>query len=210
MLRVGLTGGIAAGKSTVSRRLGELGAWVIDYDRIAHRIMEAGGAAVEPIRKAFGGRAIGSDGSVDRAWLADRVFASGDLLARLDALTHPLIRQQAMHEEEPWRGSDRVVVHDIPLLTEIIGSIPLTFDRIITVEAPEQVRVARMVNERHMSRSQAIARVNAQASEADRRGLADTVIDSSLAIEQMFEQVDTIYEELSHQAQTQGEPGRRA
>ncbi|WP_236632646.1 dephospho-CoA kinase [Bifidobacterium xylocopae] len=200
MLRVGLTGGIAAGKSTVSGHLADLGARIIDYDAIAHRIMEPGGEAVGPVREAFGPRAIRVDGSVDRPWLARLVFSDDRNRRRLNALTHPLIVELACRQDAAWGHQAEVVVHDIPLLADVRGAIPFTFAHVITVEAPAEVRIARMVNERHMTRDQAVARVESQAVAEDRERLADIVIDSSVPIEQMFERLDTIYEDLRRQA----------
>ncbi|BDR54476.1 dephospho-CoA kinase [Bombiscardovia apis] len=201
MLRVGLTGGIAAGKSTVARRFVEAGACLIDYDRIAHEITEPGGLAIEPIYAAFGKQAIESNGALNRIWLASQVFSSPAQLKRLNTIEHPLIYQEAARLEEPWMDTASVVVHDVPLLASVYQTIPFSFDFIITVEAPETTRIARMVNERHMTQAQAVARVANQASQADRERLADIVIDASQPIEQMFDCVDRIYVQLQQQAQ---------
>ncbi|BDR52893.1 dephospho-CoA kinase [Bombiscardovia nodaiensis] len=200
MLRVGLTGGIAAGKSTVAQHLAQLGAVLIDYDGIAHELMARGGAAVGPIREAFGPQAVGTDGAVDRAWLAQAVFSDNRLRERINALTHPLIFRQAAQLEQEYCSQPQVVVHDVPLLADVWQTQPFSFAHVLSVEAPEEVRIARMVNVRHMSQAQAVARVRSQATQAQRKQIADIIIDSSLPVEQMFEHLDKIYSGLSRQA----------
>ncbi|KFI50185.1 dephospho-CoA kinase [Bifidobacterium biavatii] len=200
--RIGLTGGIAAGKSTVSRRLAELGATVIDYDLLARRVVAPGSVGLSRIVDEFGPAAIGHDGGLDRVWMADHVFgpnAPDGARERLDTIEHPLIYAEAarLDREAVTRVVDDdvrlVVVHDVPLLAEVIGTIPFCFDHIVTVEAPEPVRIARMMGERGMSREQAEGRIRHQSAEATRREIADTVIDSTQPIEQMFDVVDRLY-----------------
>lgn len=200
MLRIGLTGGIAAGKSTVSHHLGKLGAKIIDYDSIAHEVMQADGMAVPMIRKAFGGKAVDSSGAVDRNWLAEQVFAHPEKRQELNEITHPLIFLKAADYEKPWLQSREVVVHDIPLLADVYDEIPFSFSSIITVEASENIRVSRMVNERHMSRSQAVERIKSQVSRQQREALADVVLDASVDLEQMFDSVDKLYVELQQRS----------
>ncbi|NMM99552.1 dephospho-CoA kinase [Bifidobacterium sp. DSM 109958] len=200
MIRVGLTGGIAAGKSTVAARLRELGAAHIDYDAIAHEITAPGGAALPRIAEAFGPDALGEDGSLDRAWMAEHVFgadAAPDARERLDAIEHPLI-----YDEARWReanavmaAGDRpiVVVHDVPLLAEVLDAMPFEFDSIVTVEAPEDVRVVRMETSRGMTRQQAEDRIRHQSTREEREEIANVVVDSTQPLEQMFAQVDRLY-----------------
>lgn len=206
MIRVGLTGGIAAGKSTVAARLKALGAVRIDYDAIAHEITAPGGAALSAIAREFGSDALGPDGSLNRAWMAEHVFgaeAATDARERLDAIEHPLIYDEARWQEvnavmaAERRGGegDRtlVVVHDIPLLAEVIESMPFGFDHVVTVEAPEETRIARMEQTRGMTREQAEDRIRHQSTPEERRKIADAVIDSTQPLEQMFAQVDRLY-----------------
>ena len=155
-IRIGLTGGIAAGKSTVAARMRELGALVIDYDGLAHEIVAPGGVALPRIAAVFGPDALLADGSLNRAWLAERVFgrdAAPGARERLDDIEHPLIYAEAARLERRNPGA-KVIVHDVPLLTEVIRSIPFQFDHIVTVEAPEQMRIRRMVATRAANRAQ--------------------------------------------------------
>ena len=199
MIRVGLTGGIAAGKSTVAARLAQDGAKVIDYDRLSHEVIAPGGPGVGPVLDRFGSDCGDGRGGVDRSALAARVFG-GPAADRdredLDDIIHPLVYDLAAKAEQPWLEGSGVVVHEVPLLTEVGTSIPFRFDRVLLVEAPSQVRIARMVNQRHMTPSQAVERIGSQTSSSSRRAQADLLVDGSQPIEQMFESVDRIYEEL--------------
>ncbi|MDT7511064.1 dephospho-CoA kinase [Bifidobacterium sp. H6bp9] len=199
MIRVGLTGGIAAGKSTVAARLAQDGAKVIDYDQLSHEVIAPGGPGVGPVLDRFGTDCGDGQGGVDRSALAARVFGgpTADRDRRdLDGIIHPLVYDLAAKAEQPWLEGSGVVVHEVPLLTEVGSSIPFRFDRVLLVEAPSQVRIARMVNQRHMTPSQAVERIGSQASSSSRRAQADLLVDGSQPIEQMFESVDRIYEEL--------------
>ena len=199
MIRVGLTGGIAAGKSTVAARLAQDGAKVIDYDRLSHEVIAPGGPGVGPVLERFGTDCGDGQGGVDRSALAARVFGgpTADWDRRdLDGIIHPLVYDLAAKAEQPWLEGSGVVVHEVPLLTEVGSSIPFRFDRVLLVEAPSQVRIARMVNQRHMTPSQAVERIGSQTSSSSRRAQADLLVDGSQPIEQMFESVDRIYEEL--------------
>ena len=199
MIRVGLTGGIAAGKSTVAARLAQDGAKVIDYDRLSHEVIAPGGSGVGPVLERFGTDCGDGQGGVDRSALAARVFGgpTADRDRRdLDGIIHPLVYDLAAKAEQPWLEGSGVVVHEVPLLTEVGSSIPFRFDRVLLVEAPSQVRIARMVNQRHMTPSQAVERIGSQTSSSSRRAQADLLVDGSQPIEQMFESVDRIYEEL--------------
>ena len=204
MIRVGLTGGIAAGKSTVAARLAQDGAKVIDYDRLSHEVIAPGGPGVGPVLERFGSDCGDGRGGVDRSALAARVFG-GPAADRdredLDNIIHPLVYELAAKAEQPWLEGSGVVVHEVPLLTEVGSAIPFRFDRVLLVEAPSQVRIARMVNQRHMTPSQAVERIGSQASSSSRRAQADLLVDGSQPIEQMFESVDRIYEELKSLAQ---------
>ena len=200
-MRIGLTGGIAAGKSTVSARLAELGACVIDYDKLARRIVEPGGEALDAIARLFGADCLLDDGSLNRAWIAEHVFgrdAEPGARERLDAIEHPLIYRLAAREESDCNeaahdGADMVIVHDVPLLAEVIDTIPFSFDHIITVEAPVCLRLERMTEERGMSLEQAEARICHQSSEEERRAIADIVIDSAQPMARMMDQVNGMY-----------------
>ena len=197
MMRIGLTGGIAAGKSTVAARFRQLGALHIDYDALAHRIVEPGGAALPHIVAEFGPDALLPDGTMNRPWVADHVFgkdAEPGSRERLDAIEHPLIYAEAarLERERPDAG---IIVHDIPLLAEVIDSIPFAFDHIVSVEAPVCMRLDRLVEERGMSLEQAEDRIRHQSSEEERRSIADIIIDSTYPMPDMLAQVDELYAE---------------
>ena len=194
-IRIGLTGGIAAGKSPVAARLRELGALHIDYDALARQIVEPGGVALPRIVAEFGSDALNADGTMNRQWIADHIFgkdARTGARERLDAIEHPLIYAEAACLERK-HPETIVIVHDIPLLAEVIDTIPFTFDHIVTVEAPVCIRLDRMIAERGMSLEQAEARIRHQSSEEERRAIADIVIDSTRPIPEMLAQVDEIY-----------------
>ncbi|MEJ5922257.1 dephospho-CoA kinase [Bifidobacterium thermophilum] len=205
VIRIGLTGGIAAGKSTVSSRLRELGATVIDYDALARQIVEPGGAALPRIVKEFGPQAVGADGRLDRSWLAGQVFgpqAGPQARQRLDAIEHPLIFQQAKRLDAlaASETGDAIIVHDIPLLAEVIEDLPFTFAHIVTVEAPEHVRIERMMRTRGMDRGQAQARIDSQSPRSARLAIADTVVDSDADLPVMLARVDRLYTQWARES----------
>lgn len=202
MIRIGLTGGIAAGKSTASAHLAELGACVIDYDALARDIVKPGGVALPRIVQAFGPEALNADGSLNRAWVAAHVFspsADPQALARLNAIEHPLIIEQAVRLEHAHPEA-RLVVHDIPLLVEILKELPFRFDHIITVEAPEEERITRMITQRGMTRSQATDRIRHQSTRAEREAIADIILDSTQPVEHTFEYLDTLVAQWRREA----------
>ncbi|EFA22162.1 dephospho-CoA kinase [Bifidobacterium gallicum] len=198
MIRIALTGGIAAGKSTVSQHLRECGIAVIDYDELTHILQEPGSPAIMLLEQRFGPDVIDADGRVDRAALAARVFggAQGDntALADLNAIMHPLIDQLAAEAERHVLAvnPNAVIVHDIPLYADVHEHLPVTFDHVMTVEAPVSTRVQRMMRTRAMSREQALARIVNQATSEQREQLADAVIDGNAAIPDMDCQVDQL------------------
>ena len=197
MIRIGLTGGIAAGKSTVAARLRELGAVLIDYDALACKVVEPGSAGLRRIVERFGPDALDRQGGLNRRWVAQHVFSGPNAESEsqaLDGIEHPLIYELASETERHALAdnSDAIVVHDIPLLAEVMDDLPFRFDHVITVEAPESVRVERMVRTRGMSEAQALDRIAHQPSRERREEIADAVIDSSQSMERMFEYVDTL------------------
>ena len=195
---IALTGGIAAGKSTVAKRLAQHGAVVIDADRLAREAVEPGTPGLAAIRERFGASVIAADGSLDRPALGAIVFA--DHAARLDlnGITHPavaeLLRQRLA--EIGTTDPDAVVVYDVPLLAESGGRRGGLFERVIVVEAPAPQRIDRLVELRGMDRSEAERRVGSQASDEERRALADVVIDTGGTLENTLEQVDSAWAEL--------------
>ncbi|PID55363.1 MAG: dephospho-CoA kinase [Micrococcales bacterium] len=192
MLRVGLTGGTGAGKSTVSARLAELGAAVVDADQIAREIVAPGAPALARIRQRFGAGVIGSDGSLDRAEVARMVFADDAARADLEAIMHPLIAQRTeeLFAQAKADGA-RVVVHDVPLLVE--KQLQDNYDIVLVVHADAGQRIARLARTRGMSPDEARQRIDAQATDEQRRAVADVWIDNSGTPAQTMAKVDEIW-----------------
>lgn len=172
-VHVGLTGGIAAGKSEVARVFAERGALLVDADVLAREVLAKGSEGLLAVQDAFGDRVITGDGDLDRVELARIVFHDAEQRARLDRIVHPRVRAMARRILAE-AGPDAVVVQDIPLLVET-GQAD-AFDLVVVVEAPMEERIRRMVEDRGMSREDAEARIAAQASDAQRRAVADVVI----------------------------------
>ena len=191
VLRIGLTGGIGSGKSTVARLLADRGAVVIDADRIAREVLQPGTSGLAAVVEAFGDGVLTPDGALDRPALAGLVFADPDARRRLDSIVHPLVRRRSTELDEA-APRDAVVVHDVPLLVET-GRWH-AYDLVLVVEAEPEIRVARLV-ERGLTEDDARARIAAQASDAERRGVADVVLDNSGTPQQLAEQVDRFWAE---------------
>src|SRR3954470_23041384 len=170
MLRVGLTGGIGSGKSTVAGRLAEHGAVVIDSDKLAREVVEPGTPGLAELVEAFGDGILAGDGTLDRAELARRAFADDASRARLNGITHPKIGARTA-ELMAAAPEDAVVVHDVPLLVE--NGLGPNYHLVIVVDAPGQTRVHRLVEARGMSEVDVRARIEAQAGEDARRAAAD-------------------------------------
>ncbi len=208
MLRVGLTGGIGAGKSEVSRRLAALGAVVIDADRAAREVVEPGTPGLDRIAAAFGPDVLRPDGSLDRARLAAIVFADGAARARLNAIVHPLVHEWMRAAEAAAvqagagapGGDGLVVVHDVPLLAEGGEGRSAEFDLVIVVDVPPDVQVERLAGQRGMSREQARARMAAQASREARLGVADIVIDNSGSLADLDRRLAEVWADLRARA----------
>ncbi|SFF28865.1 dephospho-CoA kinase [Blastococcus tunisiensis] len=191
MLRIGLTGGIGSGKSTVSALLAERGAVVVDADRIAREVVEPGTPGLAAVVGAFGTGMLAADGSLDRAALAAVVFADPEARQRLDGIVHPLVRARSA-ELAAAAPADAVVVHDVPLLVET-GQAS-SYDVVVVVEADPAVREGRLV-QRGLTAEDARARMAAQASDEQRRAVADVVLDNSGTLEQLAGQVDRFWAE---------------
>jgi dephospho-CoA kinase len=189
---IGLTGGIGAGKSVVARRLAELGAVVIDADQLAREVVARGTEGLAEVRKVFGDDVITPDGSLDRPAVAARVFGDEAARRRLEEIIHPRVRQ-ATAERIATAAPDAVVVNDVPLLVE--AGLADTFDLVVVVEAPDRVRISRLVRDRGMTQQQASERIAAQASAEQRRAVADVVLDNSGDIEALNAQVDKLWRE---------------
>ena len=192
MLRIGLTGGIAAGKSTASARFSELGATVVDHDVLARRAVEPGSAGLVEIVRAFGDRAI-KDGELDRAALAKIVFHEPAARAQLDAIVHPHVFAMSRAADTQARAARaRVVVHDIPLLVEVTQGRG-NFDIVVTVAADEEQRVRRLVDGRGMTEVDARARIASQATDEERAAIADVVLDGNASADNLRAQVDEFW-----------------
>ena len=193
---LGLTGGIAAGKSVVARRLQEHGAVLVDADVIAREVVEPGTPGLDAIRRRFGDGVIAPDGTLDRAALGAIVFSDPDARADLNRITHPAVwrRSRELFAEAGEADPDAIVVYDVPLLAE--GTRRDEFDRILVVHADRGERIRRLVELRGMSRDEAVRRIDAQASDADRLAIADDVIDANGTLDETLRQVDTIWARL--------------
>lgn len=190
--RVGLTGGIAAGKSVVATRLTELGATLIDHDRIARAVVEPGSACLSALVAVFGDGILDADGRLDRSALAALVFDDPHARTTLNGIVHPAVAAAAADEEtDAVRSGAVVVVHDIPLLVET-GQAG-RFDEVVVVHAPAAVRVQRLIAGRGLSPEQAWARLAAQADDGTRLAVADVVLDGSGEVEQLRAEVDRLW-----------------
>ncbi|HEX4058920.1 MAG TPA: dephospho-CoA kinase [Galbitalea sp.] len=199
MYLVGLTGGIASGKSVVARRFVEHGAVLVDADVLAREVVGPGTAGLAEIEQRFGPSVISTDGSLDRAALGALVFSDADKREQLNGITHPAIWQRAkeLFEAASVANPDAVVVYDVPLLAEAVEKRPMNFDFVVVVDAPTETRIQRMVDSRGMSRQDAERRVGAQATDSQREELADAVIDSGGTIEHTLAQVDALWDRFS-------------
>jgi dephospho-CoA kinase len=193
VLRVGLTGGIGAGKSEVSRRLAAAGAVVIDSDLLAREVVASGSDGYDEVVEAFGPEVLGADGELNRQALGRRVFGDEGARRRLEAIVHPRVRARAKQIEASC-DPDAVVVHDIPLLTET-GQAG-KFDIVVVVDAPDDVQVERLTRTRGLAEPDARARMAAQASREQRRAVADEVVDNSADLGHLHEQVDALWQRL--------------
>ncbi|WP_030793403.1 dephospho-CoA kinase [Streptomyces sp. NRRL S-920] len=197
MLKVGLTGGIGAGKSEVSRLLVASGAVLIDADKIAREVVEPGTPGLAAVVEAFGPEVLAPDGSLDRPRLGAIVFADAEKLAALNSIVHPLVGARSA-ELEQSASDDAVVVHDVPLLAEN-GLAPL-YDVVVVVDASPETQLARLVRLRGMSEEDARARMAAQATREKRLEIADIVIDNDGPLDGLGERVVEVWAELARRA----------
>ncbi|MCB5166779.1 dephospho-CoA kinase [Streptomyces bambusae] len=193
MLRVGLTGGIGAGKSEVSSLLAGYGAVVVDADRIAREVVEPGTPGLAAVVEAFGESVLTPEGSLDRPGLGAIVFADREKLQTLNAIVHPLVRDRSARLEAA-AGADAIVVHDVPLLTE--NGLGRLYDLVVVVDAAPETQLARLTQRRGMTEDEARSRMAAQATRAERLAVADLVIDNDGPLEALEPQVRKVWEEL--------------
>ena len=192
-LSVGLTGGIGSGKSEVLKRLKARGATVVDADLAARRVVEPGTDGYDAVVKEFGPEVVGPDGVLDRAKLGAVVFADPERRAALNAIVHPRVGA-LMAEWADAAPEGGIVVYDIPLLVE--GGADRGYAAVIVVDADEEVRYARLLANRGMSRADAAARMAAQASREDRLAAADYVIANNGSLEDLDQETDRVWSEL--------------
>jgi dephospho-CoA kinase len=195
MYLIGLTGGIASGKSVVADRLASHGAVVVDADVLARRVVEPGQPALEDIVREFGAGMLTADGTLDRAALGAIIFADPERRNQLNRITHPRIRDLAtmLIREAADRDPNAVIVHDVPLLAETAGTWPHDYDLIVVVDASAETRVSRLMELRGLTREEAFHRVNAQATDAERLAIADVVIDSDGDLPSTLRQADELW-----------------
>jgi dephospho-CoA kinase len=190
MLRVGLTGGIGSGKSTVAQRFRELGAVVIDADQVAREVVAPDSPGLAAIRERFGDAVLAADGSLDRGALGEIVFSDAHARKDLESITHPLIRART----RTLVGStapERIVVHDVPLIVEL--DLSAAYHLTVVVGADEDVRLARLTGGRGFTTADARSRIAAQASDHARRAAADTWLDNNGSVDALRTRVDALW-----------------
>lgn len=190
MLNVGLTGGIASGKSQVAARLGTLGAIVIDADLLAREVVEPGSDGLAAIVRVFGDGVLDPGGALNRPALGALIFADAGLRGELNAIIHPLVRRRSA-QLRAAAPAGAIVVQDIPLLVET-GQGP-AFSLVVVVDAPEDLRIRRMMDHRGMARVDAESRIAAQASVAERSAAADVMLGNTGTLEQLMSDVDRLW-----------------
>lgn len=188
MTLIGLTGGIGSGKSTVAKALGDRGLTIVDADKIAREIVEPGSAVLGRLAERFGEDILRGDGSLDRAKLAAKAFATPEDTEALNAITHPEIRRISLQRIEEAQSRGENVVYDMPLLIEL--GFDEKCDLTLVVIADAQRRVERLVSSRGMSEADARQRMSAQLGDEERKKHADVVIDNNGSLEELLTQVD--------------------
>lgn len=193
---VALTGGIASGKSTIARRLAEHGAVVVDADQLVRDVQQPGSPVLGAIVDAFGSDVLRTDGSLDRAALAGRVFGDPAAVARLNAIVHPAVRTESARRFEAAFAADpeAVVVYDVPLLVEARVDDP--WQLVVVAHAPAEIRTRRLVDLRGLSDAEAAARIGSQVSDDARLAIADVVIDTAGTLSHTLQQVDDLWRRL--------------
>ena len=198
-MRVGLTGGIASGKSTVSAILAELGAVVIDADKLAREVVERGTPGLAAVVEAFGEGLLTPDGDLDRPAMGALVFNDEAKRRTLEGIVHPLVFERIVALEE-GAPEGAVVVHDIPLLAE--SGRAGTFDAVIVVDVPRQTQVERMLRDRGWTREDAESRIASQATREDRLAVATHVVDNTGSLAELRRRVEEVYADLTDPARS--------
>ena len=193
MFLIGLTGGIAAGKSTVAGIWTALGAIEIDADVLAREVVQPGTVGLERIKNVFGPTVFTDSGSLDRKTLGEIVFNNASRRKELEGIVHPLVRARAQ-EILASLPEDSMVIYTVPLLVE--ANVELPFDVIVSVEAPETERAQRLVSSRGMTLEQALARIKAQASAIDRAARADYILNSNQSLTALSADATKLFEKF--------------
>ena len=196
MYLVGLTGGIASGKSTVAAAWAELGGTEIDADQLARDVIAPGTPGLELIRQEFGD-VVFTDGTLDRPALGRIVFADPEKRKLLEGIIHPLVKDLAAAKLAAL-PSDSIVIYNVPLLVE--ASVDLPFDKVVTVEAPAEKQIERLVSIRKLSRTEAEQRVKSQASPVQRANAADVILNSNQDLHLMLKDARRIWQQIEHEA----------
>ncbi len=193
MYLIGLTGGIAAGKSTVAKRWAEHGALEIDADQVARDVVEPGTVGLGRVVEAFGSDVLTADGELDRKQLARQIFSDAGKRELLNSILHPLIKQRTKQllSELP---AESIVVYNVPLLVEAAVDHP--FDLVVTVEAPEEEQLRRLVETRGLTESEARSRITAQAKPIERAARADRILNSNQDINLLLRDADALWREI--------------
>ncbi|MGO4534289.1 dephospho-CoA kinase [Leifsonia sp. 2MCAF36] len=196
MQLIGLTGGIASGKSTIASRLASHGAVVVDADRIAREVVAPGTPGLAEIARRFGPGVIAADGTLDRPALGAIVFGDPEALQALNGITHPavLAESTARFAAAGAADPDAIVVYDVPLLVESANEYP--FDRVVVAHADAATRVQRLVELRGMDAAEAERRIRSQATDDERLAVADVVIETGGTLAHTLDQVDALWTEL--------------
>jgi len=194
---VGLTGGIAARKSAVAARWVELGAVEIDADVLAREAVAEGTQGLREVIGEFGSDVLLPDGTLDRAALAAVVFNDPSKRERLEAIVHPRVRMLAEQRFEQL-PKDSIVVYTVPLLVEAGVSLP--FDKVVTVEAPEQVRIDRLIETRGLTQAEAVARIKNQASPTERANRADAILNSNQSLQLLLKDAESLWKQIVREA----------
>jgi dephospho-CoA kinase len=194
---IGLTGGIASGKSTVARRLYEHGAVHLDADQLARKVVEPGTPALAAIARTFGPEVLLADGSLDRERLGRIVFGDDAARAKLNAIVHPAVRELSgrLIAKAEAENPDAVVVYDVPLLVE--ANVDHPFDLVVVTDAPKRTQVKRLVEQRGLDPLQAEARVDAQIDREARLKVADVVIDTDGSLGHTMSQADALWSRVT-------------
>lgn len=202
MFLIGLTGGIASGKSVVGKRLAEHGAIHVDADVVAREVVAAGTPGLARISEVFGPSVITASGSLDRKALGAIVFTDQEARARLNEITHPAVwqRSRELFDKAVATDPDAIIVYDVPLLAEASGERHLDFDLVVVVHADTETRIRRMIELRGMTREEAAHRLNSQANDTERLAIADLVIDSNGSLAETIRQTDALWERLQTSA----------